>query len=387
MNPLLTDLFGPLSESILEALDAAEIGMAVTVGSGTASRIRFVSGAGARILARSVDELLSLPSLAVLLAPEEHAGINDVSARRAHGAPVPARLEATVVRPDGTRIPVEVALSNLTTLDGQAATVSFFTDISARKALQARLIQADRLAALGTLAAGVAHEINNPLTYVLLNLGVVARELPRIHERPERLADVAARLKEAIEGAERVAAIVRDLRTFARADREEPTPVDVRAAIEAAVKMTENLVRQRAQLHVQIEPLPRVLGSEARLAQVFVNLLLNAAQAIDERDERPHRISLIGRKDGDRVVVEVSDTGPGIPQDIQTRIFDPFFTTKPVGVGTGLGLSICHSIVTALGGEITAESPPGQGATFRVVLPAERRPLPSPGNDTPARGW
>jgi len=172
-----------------------------------------------------------------------------------------------------------------------------------------------------------------------------------------------------------VATIVRDLRTFSRVEEDDRGPIDVRRVLEASISIAWNEIRHRARLAKEYGDTPPVVANEARLAQVFVHLLLNAAHALPEGDAARHEIRVVASTDAKgRVVVEVRDTGNGIPADIIDRIFDPFFTTKPVGIGTGLGLSVCHGIVGSLGGEISAHSPPGGGTTFRVSLPAYAAP-------------
>jgi two-component system, cell cycle sensor histidine kinase and response regulator CckA len=255
--------------------------------------------------------------------------------------------------------------------DGQPAVVCIARDVTEQRQLQTRLSLADRMASMGTLAAGIAHEINNPLAFVVSNLGFLSEELAR--DNREELRGVLA---EAREGAERVRQIVRQLKTFSRPDEERLESVDVHAVLDSAAMLASNEIKHRAQLRREYGPVPRVLGNEGRLCQVFLNLVVNAAQAIPEGAAERNEIRLVTRVGADgRVVVEVKDTGGGIPPDVLGRIFDPFFTTKPVGVGTGLGLSICHGIVTSMNGDITVESQLGQGTTMRVVLPAAEAPV------------
>jgi PAS domain S-box-containing protein len=274
------------------------------------------------------------------------------------------------------------------------------SDITDRKKIQLQMLQSDRMASMGMLAAGVAHEINNPLAYVAANLGYVLTELAQSGVTPagpgaptgeetsrtlpgELLAEMRRALEEAKEGAERVRAIVRDLKTFSRADEPERGPVDVRSALESAINLARNEIRHRARMVTELSPVPPVHASEHRLGQVFLNLLVNAAQAIPEGHAQENQIVAATRTDAEgRVVVEVRDTGSGIAPEALPHIFEPFFTTKPLGVGTGLGLSICHSIVTELGGEIQVESQAGQGSLLRVVLPASREKA----SETPAPG-
>jgi signal transduction histidine kinase len=255
-----------------------------------------------------------------------------------------------------------------------------------------RAPQAERLASMGTLAAGVAHEINNPLTYVMANIGFVSERLAKMGrelgggaERGGLSADrlplgpqieeLRLALTEAQEGAVRVRQIVRDLKVFARGADERYAPIDVRPVIESAISMAWSEIRPRARLVKKLVEVPAVEASESRLGQVFLNLLVNAAQAIDEGDAASNEIRVeTGVDTRGQVVISVADTGVGISPSIIGRIFDPFFTTKPIGIGTGLGLFICHGIVKALGGELVVESQQGQGACFRVVLPAAAVP-------------
>ncbi|HET6283332.1 MAG TPA: ATP-binding protein, partial [Polyangia bacterium] len=246
-------------------------------------------------------------------------------------------------------------------------------DAAEQRRLDSELIQAERLTALGTLAAGVAHEINNPLTYVLANIGFVAERLERARKEPipgvafepdEVLAEMTAALAEAEEGAQRVRRIVRDLRIFATGDEERFGPVDLHHALESAISVAWGEIRHRARLIRKLGPVPTVEANESRLSQVFLNLLVNAAQAIREGGADQNEIRVITETDPvGRAVIQVQDTGSGITDDVIGRVFDPFFTTKPIGVGLGLGLFVSHGIVTALGGEIRVESAPGQGAS------------------------
>ncbi|MDY7226502.1 ATP-binding protein [Hyalangium rubrum] len=243
-------------------------------------------------------------------------------------------------------------------------------NMSEREEMRARLAQADRMASVGTLAAGVAHEINNPLAYVIANLDYVRQEVEQAAGAPLRSEEVPQALKEAREGAERMRLIVRDLKMFSRPDDERLEPVDLHRAIDSAVTMAWNQIRHRAQLVKSYQPLPAVYANEARLGQVFLNLLVNAAQAIPEGAADRNEILVSTRVDAKgRILIEVRDTGAGIPEEIRARILEPFFTTKPQGMGTGLGLSICHGIITNLGGELQFETEVGKGTTFRVVLP------------------
>jgi PAS domain S-box-containing protein len=283
----------------------------------------------------------------------------------------PGPYEAEWLRADGTIFPGEI-VARTTAFRGEPVRVVCVRDLTTRKRMEAELAMADRLAAIGSLAAGVAHEVNNPLTYVLLNLAMVIDRLE--HASPRRPFEPPRALEElhdARAGAERVRDIVRGLLAFSRTDEARPGPADLARVIERTTKLVASDLRHRARLHVELAPVPRVLGSETKLGQVLLNLLVNAAQAIPEGAIDRHRVDVRVRAAGeDMIALEVHDTGAGIEPAVKARIFEPFVTTKAPGAGTGLGLSICHGIVTQLGGRIEVESELGRGTTFRVLLPA-----------------
>ena len=250
---------------------------------------------------------------------------------------------------------------------------------------EAELALEARRRSLGRLAAGVAHEINNPLSCVSGNLGVIrdalaevektlraegARAVPRALEE---LADVSEAVADAREGADRVGRIVWGLRALSAEDSEASRDaVCVEDVLLAAVETAAAGIGDRARVVRDVVPVPRVEGSAVRLAQVFLNLIENAAQAIPPGSAGRHTIRVATRAVDGWVEVEVSDTGVGIPPEHRDRVFDPFFTTRPVGAGTGLGLAVCYGIVTGLGGRIDLESGEGAGTTVRVRLPAAR---------------
>ncbi|MEZ4375929.1 MAG: histidine kinase N-terminal 7TM domain-containing protein [Polyangiaceae bacterium] len=218
-------------------------------------------------------------------------------------------------------------------------------DVTTKRKLDQQLVEAERLASVGILTAGVAHEINNPLTYVYANLS-------SLREGGVDQADAPQLLDEALDGAERIRRIVRDLRTFSAQEEEQIEAVELIPALEAAIKLSWHEIRHRAQLERDFGEVPAVRGNARRLTQVFVNLLVNAAQAIEDGHASSNEIRVRVRRDGRQVTVEISDTGVGIPEAMAAQVFEPFFTTKRGREGTGLGLHVCKSIVQAFGGEI-----------------------------------
>lgn len=250
--------------------------------------------------------------------------------------------------------------------------------------LQEQLVISDRMVSMGTLAAGVAHEINNPLAALIANLDMIAEAIGRSGNNDSGLGvtrdaeidagslagTLAGPVEDAREAARRIRNIAGDLKVFSRGSDERSDAVDLRQVIESSLRMAMSEIRHRARVTQQHGDLPDVAGNESRLGQVFLNLLINAAQAIPEGAADRNEIRITTSYNGNgRVVTEVSDTGSGMPESVVARIFDPFFTTKPVGVGTGLGLAICQRIVTSMGGDITVQSRVGEGTAFRVYLP------------------
>ncbi len=230
------------------------------------------------------------------------------------------------------------------------------------------MLLSDRLASLGMLAASVAHELNNPLASLMMNLEFTLGASPeKWGEREHRLA-----LGDAFACSQLIRDIIRDIKIFSRPEGQSFGPTDVHRVLDSALRMAQNHLFHRARLVKDYRDIPWVHGSEARLGQVFLNLIINAAQAIPEGHSHEHEIRVVTRREGDAVRVEIHDTGAGIPPELHERIFEPFFTTKPVGVGTGLGLSICRRLVTELEGGIGVESGPGRGSMFWVHLRVAR---------------
>jgi PAS domain S-box-containing protein len=346
-----------------------------------AARIVFVNRRFAEMLGYQPGELIGMDVFAFMSAAAKVIAADALQGRRL----VKDALDTTFRHKDGTDISVSIAGTPL--VDGESQYVgnlAVVRDVTERKKLQSELMASDRMASVGTLAAGVAHEINNPLAAVIANLDYIAESLGRMvgggSASPSSgrsaawfLEEIKAPLDDARDAADRVRLIVRDLKIFSRSPTDELSgPVDVNAIIESSLRMAWNEIRHRARLVKSYGPVPGVDANEARLGQVFLNLIVNAAQSLQEGRAQHNEIRVSTRLDAERVVVEVSDTGAGIPPEIIGRIFDAFFTTKAVGVGTGLGLAICQRLVTDMGGELTVESELGKGTTFRVALPVAR---------------
>jgi PAS domain S-box-containing protein len=312
-----------------------------------------------------------------------HPDHRDAVARRigevvSAGTAAPAR-EEVLLRADGGSVTAEVVALQVE-FGGESCVLAIGRDLTERKRFLASLMQMDRMLAVGTLAAGVAHEINNPLAFVAANIEAVREHLNVLSKRgsgggPDGddgdLVSARAAIADAEVGTDRIRAVVRDLSTFSRSDDGEARKkVDVRRVLDSAINMADNQIRHRARLVRDYRDVPPVEGNEARLAQVFLNLLVNAAQAIEVGAAERNEIRVRTRARDGRVVVEVEDTGCGLPDTVKDRVFDPFFTTKPVGEGTGLGLTISLRLVEALGGTLELESVLGQGTTVRASLPA-----------------
>jgi len=318
---------------------------------------------------KAARELYRLPAdgavgrrLLEFVAPE---GLEVVNRHIATRSPDP--YESVGLRADGTKFPAAVHARSAM-FRSQPVRLAAIRDLTETRRLQERLAFSDRLASVGTLAAGVAHEINNPLAFISLNLESVIEKLAAAP--PLSVAEIKEALEalqDARTGAVRVQDIVRDLKTFSRADHDPKTRVSLGPVIAYAARMAAAELRHRARVVIELGELPSVLGSETRLGQVFLNLLVNAAQALPPGAADKNVVSVSAEARSENVVVSVSDTGAGIPAEMLGRIFDPFVTTN--AHGSGLGLAICHGIVSQLGGTIEVESVVGSGSTFRVTLP------------------
>ncbi|MEI7612977.1 MAG: ATP-binding protein [Betaproteobacteria bacterium] len=314
----------------------------------------------------------------------------------------PASFELRMVRADGSPFWANLACTLALEVDGASVSRIVLSDVSERKALDAtleqtrnQLLQSEKMAAIGQLAAGVAHEINNPVGFVNSNVGTLAGYLtgllklvdayrlaaescpaddPALREA-KRLADdfeldyvrddAVALLAESKDGLERIKRIVSDLKDFSHVDAVEWELFDLHACLERTLNVVWNELKYKVTLVKEYGELPAITGLPHQLSQVFMNLLINAVQAIPEHGT----ITLRTGREADSVWVEVEDSGVGIAPENLSRIFEPFFTTKPVGLGTGLGMAVSYGIVQKHKGRIEVRSVVGQGTTFRVSLP------------------
>ncbi len=270
-------------------------------------------------------------------------------------------------------------------IEGQQTTLLFLRDVTAQQALEKQLAIQDRMVAVGTLAAGAAHELNNPLTYVLGNIDQAHELLLGAAAGAEvDLGELAAMLADALDGVERIRRTVHDLQHFSRVRKREIGPVDLVRVIEHALRLSSHTLKHRAVVERDLAPCPQVTGDEDQLVQVLVNLLVNAAQAMDPASGRDGRVRLVLRADPEqqRVSLRVEDNGRGIPKKLQRQIFDPFFTTRR-HTGTGLGLAITHRLITDMGGDIAVESEEGRGTAFLITLPVSEQPAVAAAVDAP----
>lgn len=320
----------------------------------------YASDEWSRITGYSKKELYNM-SMFDLIHESDREKALERHERRILGEVLPGLYEITIVRKDGTEVPVEVTYA-YSSYKGKPANVGYIRDISERKKMEEQLIVTDRLASIGELASGIAHELNNPLT------GIIGfSELLLNKDIPE---DVREDLQIINREAKRTSQVVKNLLTFAHKHETTKQLVDINKAVKSVLDLRayEQKVNNIA-IITNFDPgLPEITADSFRLQQVFVNIIINAEYFMVQSHGRG-TLTITTERRGDAIRASFANDGPGIKKEHLRHLFDPFFTTKEVGKGTGLGLSICHGIVTEHGGQIHAESEPGKGATFIVELP------------------
>jgi PAS domain S-box-containing protein len=325
----------------------------------------WMNRANVRALGYERSEELAGRPLLDLVAPEARGAIL-ARMRQPAGADAPELGEVRLMARDGRVVVVEVSPSQQVSFKGKPARLVAGRDVTERVRMQQQLLIADRMASIGMLAAGVAHEVNNPLAYVLNNIEIAIKGLAPLGEAASQSREV---LGVALEGVDRIRTIVRDLLAFSRVDDAAIGPISVLDVVESTLALAGKDIAERAVLTFEHEPVVPVAGSVARLGQVLLNLITNALESMRSNVRADNSIHVVVRPSGaGGAVIEVTDNDVGIPVEHAARIFDPFFTTKPMGKGTGLGLAISQRLVAEMHGHLTFESAPLRGSTFRVTL-------------------
>jgi PAS domain S-box-containing protein len=312
------------------------------------------------------EEVIGRPLLD-FVEPESRAAIVE-RMRQPAGANAPELGELRLLARDGHVLVVEISPSQIVRFEGKPARLVAARDVTERARMRQQLLVADRMASIGLLAAGVAHEVNNPLAYVLNNIEMAVNGLAPLGDAASQSRKV---LGVALEGVDRIRTIVRDLLALSRVDDVVVGPVAVVPVVESTLALAGKAIAETALLTFEHEPVAPAAGSVARLGQVLLNLITNALESMRSTVRCENRLHVVVRPSCDGgVLVEVTDNGVGIPDQHAARIFDPFFTTKAPGKGTGLGLALSQRLVAEMGGELSFVSTPLQGSTFRVTLPS-----------------
>lgn len=370
-----SELSAALREATARHAAFFERGLAGAFRTTPAGRILDVNPAMVAVLGYgSAEELRAIPAQELHADPGARSAFLERLGRSGDGV-----CELRLRRRDGGTVWALVRAQRRQTVEGEDVIEGSLLDLTSIREGEAGLVQAGRLAAVGALAAGVAHEVNSPLAGLLANLTYALETLPGAvgvgGEGGEALRDVLSALDDARAAAERVRDIIRDLRFFARVDDLERAPLEPGAVLEATLGLVENQLRHRAQVHREFGAAPRVLADASSLGQAFLNLLLDAAHAIPEgaASRNAVRVRLSRGEDG-CARVEISDTGPGMTPEALARAFDPHLPRRPGGP-VGMGLPVARAVIEAQGGTVTVRSEPGAGTTVRVELPAAPAPL------------
>jgi PAS domain S-box-containing protein len=359
----------PPAEAMLPALlDAlGHVGISVTVVADRGQGLErwYVNAPMAALLGYSVEELLAIP-VSEVIVPEQRPLVTQLAGAFRAGQPVPPALEFTAVRKNGALLPIELALGHFQIPEG-VAYVMVVREVSAHQQAQLSLLEAD-IGLFGTLSAGFGHEINNPLTSVILNLGLLRKQLGT-GLSPTAQSPAMRYLDDLMVGAERIRTNVRALQTLAT--RNATAAIDLAAVVASALRLAWPTLEPRANVIRQIFPVRRVLGEESRIGRAVLAMLLFSSSGFHtEVENRSNRIVVcVEQRDGD-VVLEVSDNGGALSPEEVHRAFDPFYRSSARGAGVGVGLGVARSVATALGGEVTLAPRPGGGAVITMRLPA-----------------
>ncbi|TMQ03287.1 MAG: PAS domain S-box protein [Deltaproteobacteria bacterium] len=357
---------GATLPALLDALGHVGIGVTIIADRGRGFERIYVNGPAAALLGYTVDEVQAHPLLDTI-APEQRELVTQLSASFRAGQPVPPALEFLAVRKDGSTLPVELALGSVRIPDGLAY-VMVIRDVSLHQQTQLSLLEADRIGLVGALAAGFAHEINNPLTSILLNLRSLRRQLTA--GLPFAAQPAAMRCVDDVNtGAERIASNVRALQTLAT--RSGIAPIDLAGVVSSALRLAAPSLEARAHVIRQIFPVRRVLGEESRIGQAVLAMLLFSSSGFDtEIANSSNRIVVSVEQRDDDVVLEVSDNGRDLTPEETLHAFDPFYRSSARGAGVGVGLGVARSVAATLGGEVTLAPRPEGGAVITMRLRA-----------------
>ncbi len=353
-----------LMPALLAALGTSGIAVMFVADDGNELVRWYANTPSAAILGYTLDELYASEVFATL-SPEQRPLITQLTAGFRAGQAMPPAIELVLMHKDGSRLPVEAALGSM--LVGNLRVYAIVVRVSGAYQQQLSLLEADRISLVGALAAGFAHEINNPLTSVLLNLRSMRKQLAAM---PEGAQPQALRCLDDITlGAERIASNVRALQTLAT--RSTTQQVDLAGVVSSALRLAAPTLEPRAHVTRHIAAVRPVTGEESRIGQAVLAMLLFASSGFDgEVASTSNRITVTVEDRAANIVVEVSDNGRDLTAEEVRRVFDPFFRTSSRGAGMGVGLGVARSVATTLGGEVVLAARPGGGAVITMRLPA-----------------
>jgi len=358
---------GAMLPALLDTLGYVGTAVTVIADRGHGFERVYLNAPAAALLGYTVEELVARPLLESV-APEQRALVSQLSEGFRAGKPVPPALEFIALRKDGTTVPIEVSMGSFRIPDG-VAYVMVVRDVGAHQQTQLSLLEADRIGLVGALSAGFAHEINNPLTSMLLNIRLLRRQLSlglAISAQPAAMRC----LDDINTGAERIASNVSALQSLAT--RRATAAIDLAAVVSAALRLAAPTLEEHAHVIRQIFPVRRVTGEEARIGQAVLAMLLFSASGFDAETTNniSNRIVVSVEQRDDDVVLEVTDNGRDISPEEAHHAFDPFYRSSVRGAGVGVGLGVARSVAATLGGEVNLAPRPGGGAVITMRLRA-----------------